>query len=250
MTIMKIIQNTFRAMRHTLQFVSNKLTRVGAILSTWRQGLKLRLPRFPRWGDDKMAQNKNRYRLKDQTCVELHLVGPQDRKRYLKGFSRISTRTNINRFHTFKTGFTENELNYLLNVDNVHHLAIGAIDCKKNDLGIGLARYISQLDKPNRAEVAITVIDEYQGRGLGQLLYRKLMDKALENGITTLSNIVLKDNRAMLHILEQMGAQQITENEQVYELELHLAEASESSELIPAQKPLNKHHFRLFPRLH
>lgn len=229
---MKIIQHTFQAILHTLDLVSRKLARC--------LGLQTDITRT----------NKNTYRLKDQTCVELSLVGPQDRKRYLKGFSRISSRTNINRFHTFKTGFTENELRYLLNIDNVHHLAIGAIDCKRKNTGIGLARYISQLDKPGQAEVAITVIDEYQGKGLGQLLYRKLIDKALENGITTLTNIVLKDNRAMLHILEQMGAQQIAENEQVYELELHLSETGEPSELIPAQKPLNKHHFRLFPRLH
>lgn len=186
------------------------------------------------------TQTKNIHRLKDQTCVELRLVGPQDRKRYLKGFSRISARTNINRFHTFKTGFTEKELRYLLDIDNVHHLAIGAINCNRNDMGIGIARYISQADNPARAEAAIVVIDEYQGKGLGKLLYRELMDRALENGIVTLSNTVMKDNRAMLHLLEQMGAQQISENEQVYELELQLSSPIESSDLIQPRQALNK----------
>ena len=185
---------------------------------------------------------QNQYRLNDQTCVELSLLRPEDRRRYLRGFSRISSKTNINRFHTFKTGFTENELNYLLNIDNVHHLAIGAVNCNKTDIGIGVARYISQDKNPEQAEVAILVIDEYQGRGLGKLLYRKLIDKALENGVTTFSNIIMKDNRAMLHILEQMGAQQISENAQVYEFELHLSNSTEDSDLVSSRKPPNKPH--------
>ncbi len=236
---MNIIQNTFQVMLHTLRFVANKLTRSYATQSTWRQQLDLILSKYLPWRNVIGTKNKNTYRLKDQTCVELRLIGPQDRKRYLKGFSRISSRTNINRFHTFKTGFTENELSYLLDIDNMHHLAIGAINCKKNDLGIGLARYIRQADQPDRAEVAIIVIDEYQGRGLGKLLYHKLIDKALENGIVTLNNVVMKDNRAMLHILKQMGAQQVSETEQVYELELQLSNLSKAS-----QKPSNKHHFQ------
>ena len=174
------------------------------------------------WPSSRTAKRENRYRLKDQTCIELGLIGPQDKQRYLNGFNRLSPRTNINRFHTFKTGFTEKELDYLLNIDNVHHLAIGAIDCKKRNTGIGLARYICQKDNPNQAEVAITVIDEYQGRGLGKLLYQQLINKAQQNGITSLRNIIKKDNRAMLHILEQLGAIQISENDQVYELELQL----------------------------
>lgn len=184
--------------------------------------------------------SKNIHHLKDKTCVELRLVRPQDRKRYLKGFSHISTRTNINRFHTFKKGFTDKELHYLLDIDNVHHLAIGAIRCNRNDMGIGIARYISQADNPAKAEAAIVVIDEYQGKGLGKLLYRELMNKAQENGIVTLNNTVMKDNRVMLHLLEQMGAQQVSENEQVYELELQLSSPIESSDLIQSRQPLNK----------
>lgn len=227
-------------MLQALQFVLYKLARARFIQSTGLQRINLRLFKSPLWGDIMLAQNKNIYRLKDQTCIELSLLGPQDRNRYLKGFSRISSKTNINRFHTFKTGFTEDELSYLLNIDNIHHLAIGAIDCKKMNTGIGLARYISQANDPARAEVAIIVIDEYQGRGLGKLLYLKLIDKALENGITSFNNIIMKDNRTMLHMLEQMGAQQISENEQVYELELQLSSPTEHSDVMPSQRTINK----------
>jgi len=181
------------------------------------------------WPSSTMAKHENIYQLKDQTCIELGLIGPQDKQRYLNGFKRLSPRTNINRFHTFKTGFTEKELDYLLNIDNVHHLAIGAIDCKNRNIGVGLARYICQQENPDQAEVAITVIDEYQGRGLGKLLYQQLINKAQQNGVNKLRNVIKKDNRAMLHILEQLGAIQISENDQVYELELQLKRPADFS---------------------
>lgn len=223
-TVMNIIQNTVNAILNALQLISDKLHNVSVLPSIWQS-----------WFNSIGTQTKNTYHLKDHTCVKLRLVGPQDRKHFLNGFSRISAKTNINRFHTFKTGFTEKELRYLLDIDNVHHLAIGAIDCKKKNIGIGIARYISQADHPQRAEAAIVVIDEYQGKGLGTLLYQALIDKARENGIVTLNNIVMKDNRAMLHLLEQMGAQQVSENQQVYNLELQLSSPIQSSSPEPSQ---------------
>jgi len=164
------------------------------------------------------------YKLKDQTCVKLSLVGPADRNRFLNGFERISTRTNINRFLTFKKRFTEDELRYLLVIDNIDHLAIGAIDCHKPDIGIGLARYVRLKNTPDMAEAAIIIIDEYQGKGLGYLLYEKLMQLALENNIRCLHNIVGKDNKGMLGLLNKLGARMITEQEDSYEYIIDITE--------------------------
>ena len=162
------------------------------------------------------------FRLKDQDCISLGLVGPEDRRRFLNGFERISVRTNINRFHTFKKHFSENELRYLLVIDNVNHLAIGAIDCQRPDIGIGLARYVRLSTDPSTAEAAIIVIDEYQGKGLGGLLYSELMHLAAINGIQHLHNIVGKDNRNMLALLKKLGAHQVAEQEHEYELVIDL----------------------------
>ena len=164
------------------------------------------------------------FRLKDQHCVSLGLVGPEDRQRFLNGFERISARTNINRFHTFKKRFTEDELHYLLVIDNVDHLAIGAIDCHKPDIGIGLARYVRSKQNTETAEAAIVVIDEYQGKGLGRTLYSELMLLAKKNGIRFLHNIVGKDNRSMLALLHRFGASMVAEHEQEYELVIDLKE--------------------------
>lgn len=170
-----------------------------------------------------MLNNNLSYRLKDQSCVRLSLIGPGDRNRFLSGFERISARTNINRFHTFKKRFSERELQYLLVIDNINHLAIGAINCKQPDIGIGLARYIRLKKNPDMAEAAIIVIDEYQGKGLGKLLYKELMHQAADNGIHQLQNIVGKDNQGMLGLLNKLGAKKIAEHEHSYELVIDLA---------------------------
>ena len=162
------------------------------------------------------------FRLKDQDCISLGLIGPEDRLRFLNGFERISVRTNINRFHTFKKRFSENELHYLLVIDNINHLAIGAVDCQHPDIGIGLARYVRLSTDPTTAEAAIIVIDEYQGKGLGKLLYSELMCQAALNGIQRLHNIVGKDNRNMLALLKKIGAHKLAEHEQDYELVVDL----------------------------
>ena len=158
------------------------------------------------------------FTLKDQHCVSLGLVGPEDRQRFLNGFERISTRTNINRFHTFKKRFTEQELRYLLVIDNHDHLAIGAVDCLQPEIGIGVARYVRSHEQHDTAEAAIVVIDEYQGKGLGTTLYTELMHLARHNGIRYLHNIVGKDNRGMLALLKKLNAYKLSEDVQDYEL--------------------------------
>lgn len=162
--------------------------------------------------------NVMHYQLKDQSCIQLELVGPHCREQYLNGFAHISRQTNINRFHSFKHGFSEAELKYLLDVDNINHLAIGAIDCDKPELGIGLARYVRQTTNPVMAEAAIVVIDEYQHRGLGHILYAELIHYANQNGIQHLLNYVKKDNRDMLALLKSFNALKVAESDYHFEL--------------------------------
>ena len=180
--------------------------------------------------------------LKDQTPIELRLVGPHDRERLLNGFARISIQTNIDRFHTFKKRFSEPEIKYLLTIDNVNHLAIGAIDCsKRQDVGIGLARYIRTAARPDHAEVAIVIIDAYQGKGLGKILYLELMKMAYQNNIRTFINIVGKDNQAMQHLLRSFNATKYFENDHVYEFSVDLAMAINREKFPIKYSPIQQH---------
>jgi GNAT superfamily N-acetyltransferase len=56
------------------------------------------------------------------------------------------------------------------------------------------------------AEVAVTVIDEYQGRGLGRLLFRLVSSVALDRGINRLCAYTLADNLPVRRELARVGA--------------------------------------------
>jgi acetyltransferase len=148
----------------------------------------------------------NRYKLTDGTTIGIGFVGPEDEERLLSGFKKLSPQTKLYRFHCSKQELSKNEKNYLLNIDNVNHLGIGAVDLDKSyDVGIGLARYIKEKEDPTRAEAAITVIDDYQNRGIGTYLFKELLVYANKNGIRTLTSYVLKENLKMIRILDKFN---------------------------------------------
>src|SRR4029450_3565012 len=67
--------------------------------------------------------------------------------------------------------------------------------------GVGVARYVREAGDPTVAEVAVTVADAYQRRGIGTLLVRTLGEVAAGNGIRTFVNYVLWDNAAARDLL-------------------------------------------------
>lgn len=72
--------------------------------------------------------------------------------------------------------------------------------------GMGVARYIRLPDEPTAAEAAVTVLDEYQGKGIGTILLRMLAGSAREHGIRSFRGYVLAENAPMMEILHGLGA--------------------------------------------
>ncbi len=69
------------------------------------------------------------------------------------------------------------------------------------------ARYIRERTAPDTAEVAFSVVDDYQGRGLGTLLVGALAVAAAQNGVRRFRARVLAENEPMRAILRRAGAQ-------------------------------------------
>jgi RimJ/RimL family protein N-acetyltransferase len=55
------------------------------------------------------------------------------------------------------------------------------------------------------AEVAILIADRYQGRGLGTALLATVLERAAQDGITTLTAEILNGNEAILHVLQSLA---------------------------------------------
>jgi RimJ/RimL family protein N-acetyltransferase len=75
----------------------------------------------------------------------------------------------------------------------------------------------------NEAEVAITVHDHFQGRGIGTYLAKALVNVARRNGIKAFRATVLEDNHAMIRVFRKVAERISVESESgLYDLRFML----------------------------
>lgn len=141
-------------------------------------------------------------RLRDGSVVLIRQVQPADAPLLADGFARLSTESRQLRFLTGKASLTPAELRYFTEIDHHDHEALGAQN-PVDGRGLGVARYIRDADDPEGAEVAVTVIDEWQGRGLGLELLKRLVDRARQEGIHHFTALVAADNAGVVALLHE-----------------------------------------------
>jgi RimJ/RimL family protein N-acetyltransferase len=143
-------------------------------------------------------------RLRDGSRVHIRPVRSSDAFLLADGFSRLSAQSRQQRFLTPKQRLSSAELRYLTRVDHYDHEAIGALD--RVGRGVGIARYIRSRHDRRSAEIAVTVVDAWQGRGLGTELTRQLADRAIQAGISSFTALVTPENAAAAGLLRIMRA--------------------------------------------
>ncbi len=142
--------------------------------------------------------------LRDGARVTLRPIALEDKPVLAASFDRLSDESRFRRFLTPKDRLSAAELDYLVDVDHKDHEAVVAIDPSSGE-GLGVARYVRSTDDPELAEVAVTVADDWQGRGLGRALLERLTYRARREGVRRFSALVLSENRASLGLLEGVG---------------------------------------------
>jgi GNAT superfamily N-acetyltransferase len=141
----------------------------------------------------------------------------------LRGFERLSPQSRYRRF-----------MAPMPEVDHHDHEAIVALDDETGE-GVGVARYVRHLDRPTAAEIAVTVIDDWQGRGVGTLLVDVLSARAREEGVTTFTALMLAENADMMDMLGHLGPLRIVDRERgTVEIEMPIPKIG----LAPALKKL------------
>ena len=143
-------------------------------------------------------------KLRNGERIEIRALRPQDRDDLMAAVDRTSGDSLYRRFFAVRRHFTETEESFYLNVDFVSHVAlIASADENGQPIIIAGGRYV--VGEPGQAEVAFTVVDKYQGRGVGAALLRHLAMIARQAGLRELVAYVLPDNRAMLKVFEKSG---------------------------------------------
>ena len=107
---------------------------------------------------------------------------------------------------------TGEQLRHLTEVDAWDHFAWVALlrdPLGRPGSGIGVGRYVRLDDEPTVAEAALTVVDEYQGKGLGTLLLGLLAVAARAAGVARFRAYVLEQNEPVRDLLEALGAEAV-----------------------------------------
>jgi RimJ/RimL family protein N-acetyltransferase len=145
-----------------------------------------------------------RLTLHDGRVVEVRPLEPRDRAGLAAAVSRLSDETRYLRFATPKPHLTKRELDFLLDVDHQRHEAILAFDPSTGH-GVAVVRYVEVSGEPGVVEIAATVADEWQGRGLGRALLERLASRARDEGYSTLRAKVLATNQRSITMLRRAG---------------------------------------------
>ena len=155
--------------------------------------------------------------LRDGTIVLLRLVGSEDKALLRREFERWSPESRYARFLAPKQQLTAEELDYLCDLDQENHFAIGAIaEAGEGDgdpVGLGIARFIrlpTQALEPVTAEAAIAVADAAHRKGLGRLLFLRLCAAAAEREIERFRCEVLVDNTSMQALIDAIAPDHTT----------------------------------------
>ncbi|WP_155767952.1 GNAT family N-acetyltransferase [Mycobacterium asiaticum] len=140
--------------------------------------------------------------VRDGTHLLLRPVLPGDSERTVHGHVHFSSETIYRRFMSARVPSLA-MMHYLAEVDYVDHFVWVMVDGADP---VADARFVRDENDPTIAEIAFTVADAYQGRGVGTFLISALAVAARVDGVERFSARMLSDNVPMRTIMDQHGA--------------------------------------------
>lgn len=145
--------------------------------------------------------------IRDGASLRIRAIRPGDKQALSDMFGRLSAGTIYHRFLGAKKELTEDELVYLTELDFHKSAAlVGVLTDEPGQPVVGVARYACDPQGPDdQAELAVTVEDGQQGRGIGTLLLGHLIGLARKEGIGELIANLLSGNERMIRLLEKTG---------------------------------------------
>ena len=159
-------------------------------LLPWHMG-----PDHPRWTAT----------LRDQTQVLIRPVRREDAAAERAFIEALSPQALRYRFLGQVRQPSSEMIERFTDLDYVHDLAFAAVvhdDAK--DKFVGVARYSTNADGTD-CECAVTVLDDWQGKGLGSVLMKHLIDVARSRGIKHMWSLDSAENLAMADLAHYLG---------------------------------------------
>ncbi len=145
--------------------------------------------------------------LRDGTPALIWPLLPTDAETLRDGFRRLSPDSRQHRFLTVLSELDDSMIRRLVgSADGVHHIALLLIVLppEGEEGPVGVARLLQYPNDPATADIAVTVVDDWQGRGAGTALVSALMARR-PAAVTRLCTVVEAGNRASLALLAGAG---------------------------------------------
>jgi RimJ/RimL family protein N-acetyltransferase len=163
--------------------------------------------------------------LRSGDVVRIRQVRPDDAPALARAYANLGEQSRYRRFFTAMPELPEATLKAAAEVDHVDHEALVAVPLLSAEI-VGECRFIRLPDQPDTAEVGVTVVDAWQGRGLGAALLACLSERGLKAGIEYFTAEILAENRTMLALLPGLGQVETESRGPVVTARVELAEPS------------------------
>lgn len=139
--------------------------------------------------------------LRDGSTVRIRVMRPSDEAGLRTLLTSLSEESRWLRFYCLQNSAgLAAEAHREANLDQ----AFGLVACSGDENRVvGHAFYVAFDEQ--RAEVAFTIANDFQGRGLGSILLGQLAEVAAANGIEVFEADVVAANHAMLHVFRASG---------------------------------------------
>ncbi|HEX8790444.1 MAG TPA: GNAT family N-acetyltransferase [Polyangiaceae bacterium] len=147
------------------------------------------------------------HRLPDGATVHVRPVRPSDERFLRAAFHELSAHSRYQRFLGPVSELSDALWRYLCDVDGRDHVAFVALADESQ--AVGVARFVRQ-SSSTVAEVAVTVADAWQRRGLGSLLFARLVEAARRGDIETFVAYALPNNVGVRRLLARHGALRVS----------------------------------------
>lgn len=165
-------------------------------------------------------------RLTDGRRFILRAIRPSDQSRIRDGIIEMSDHARYLRFFSTFREPPEGIVRRLGAVDGRTHIGWGALLMEGDEHpAMGAAHAIrSQEDCPT-AELAIAVLDEYQGLGLARMLIAAVLAHGLKAGIQTMDIHILPENKPATSLMLSLGARRTSTLDSVHHYDLDVKNA-------------------------
>jgi RimJ/RimL family protein N-acetyltransferase len=137
--------------------------------------------------------------------VTIRPIHPADSSMEDEFIRNLSVETKHYRFLGGVKELPPAELKRLCNVDGRHSMAfVATVNKDGHETEIGVSRY-AEYPSAGAGELAVTIADAWQQKGLGQLLLKQLITYAKTHGIKQLYSVELTDNIAMRELAHEFA---------------------------------------------